>query len=332
MEKIFIIAEAGVNHNGNILLAKKMIDIAANAGADAVKFQTFITEYNISKYAPKAEYQLKTTNSSESQFEMIKKLELDVGAHRELNLYCQNKNILFLSTPFDYDSVDLLNSLRMEIFKIASSEITNLPLLRYIGRLKKRIILSTGMADLEEIEDALGILEEEGTNLENVTILHCNSEYPTPVEDVNLKAMATIKETFNTKIGYSDHTVGIEIPIAAAAMGATVIEKHFTLDKNMEGPDQKASLEPNELKKMVKAIRNIEVALGDGIKKPNKTEEKNKPVMRKSIVAKKDILKGELFTERNLAVKRPGSGINPMLWDEIIGNEAKKDYKMDELI
>jgi len=269
MGKIFIIAEAGVNHNGNVLLAKRLIDVAAKSGADAVKFQTFKTEQNISRHAPKAEYQLKATNSSENQFEMIKKLELGIEEHRELNLYCRNKKIMFLSTPFDFTSVDLLNSLNMEIFKIASSEITNLPLLRYIGKLKKRIILSTGMADLDEIGNALEIILEEGTNLKNLTVLHCNSEYPTPIEDVDLNAMITIKNKYNVNIGYSDHTVGIEIPIAAAAMGATIIEKHFTIDKNMEGPDQNASLEPKELNEMVKSIRNIEMALGEGVKIPS---------------------------------------------------------------
>ena len=331
--KTFIIAEAGVNHNGSLELAKKMINAAVEAGADAVKFQTFKAEKVISRYAPKAEYQKKTTTADESQLEMVKKLELDAAAHQTLINYCKKKNIRFLSTPFDLESIDLLNELGLDILKIPSGEITNLPYLRKIGALKKEIILSTGMADLGEIEDALDVLIKAGTARENITVLHCNTEYPTPFEDVNLRAMLTIKADFpGIQVGYSDHTPGIEAPIAAVAMGATIIEKHFTLDKNMTGPDHKASLEPDELKAMVRAIRNIEKALGSGIKTPSPSELKNMPIARKSIVAAKNIRKGESFTEENLTVKRPGTGISPMRWDEILGKYAQKKYVEDELI
>ncbi|AXH13461.1 N-acetylneuraminate synthase [Halarcobacter bivalviorum] len=332
MNKVFIIAEAGVNHNGKKELAKKLIDVASEAGADAVKFQTFKTENLVSKNAQKAEYQKQTTNKEESQFEMIKKLELDVDTHKELISYAQEKNIMFLSTPFDHDSIELLDDLGLEIFKIPSGEITNLPYLRQIGKLNKKVILSTGMADIGEIEDALDILISYGTKKENIIVLHANTEYPTPMEDVNLKAMVTIGNTFDIKFGYSDHTLGIEVPTAAVAMGAYCIEKHFTLDKTMEGPDHKASLEPDELKAMVRAIRNIEKALGSTLKKPSKSEAKNKEIVRKSIVAKTEIKVGEVFTEDKLAIKRPGNGISPMQWDEIIGTFAQKDYKEDELI
>ncbi|RAZ44673.1 N-acetylneuraminate synthase [Campylobacter hyointestinalis] len=332
MNKVFIIAEAGVNHNGSLELAKKLIDEAVVAGADAVKFQTFKAELCISKNADKAEYQKQTTDKNESQFDMIKKLELNEYAHTELIKYCKIKNIMFLSTPFDLQSVDLLNGFGLEIFKIPSGEITNLPYLRKIASLNKKVILSTGMANLGEIEAALEILTKNGTAKENITVLHANTEYPTPFRDVNLKAMLTIRGAFGVKVGYSDHTPGIEVPIAAVALGATVIEKHFTLDKTMPGPDHKASLEPSELQSMVKAIRNIEIALGDGIKKASSSESKNKPIARKSIVAKCDIKKGDLFSESNLTIKRPGSGISPMRWDEVIGLRATRDYKEDELI
>jgi len=332
MKKVFIIAEAGVNHNGSIELAKKLIDAASQSGADAVKFQTFKAEKLVSKNALKAEYQKQTTDGEESQFDMIKKLELDVNTHYELMAYCKSKNIMFLSTPFDNDSIELLNNLGLEIFKIASGEITNLPYLRKIGALKKQVILSTGMADIGEIEDALDVLAEAGTKKENITVLHANTEYPTPMEDVNLKAMVTIGKTFDVAYGYSDHTLGIEVDIAAVAMGASCIEKHFTLDKTMQGPDHKASLEPDELIAMVKAIRNVELALGSSIKKPSKSEMPNMQIARKSIVANKSIKKGEVFTQENLAVKRPGNGISPMRWDEIIGTFAIKDYQEDELI
>jgi N,N'-diacetyllegionaminate synthase len=330
--KVFIIAEAGVNHNGSLEMAKKMVEVAKEAGADAIKFQTFKAENLVTKNAMKAEYQKQTTNKNESQYEMIKQLELSFNDFKELKKYCDKKEIMFLSTPFDFESIDFLNNLGLEIFKIPSGEITNLPYLRKIGKLKKKIILSTGMADLGEIEDALDILINAGTKRENITVLHCNTEYPTPYKDVNLLAMNTIREAFKVNVGYSDHTLRVEVPIAAVAVGAKVIEKHFTLDKNMSGPDHKASLEPDELKEMIKAIRNIEIVLGDGIKNPSKSELKNKEIARKSIVAKKDIRKGEVFSEDNLTVKRPGNGISPMRWDEIIGKVASKDYKKDELI
>ncbi|WP_428026078.1 N-acetylneuraminate synthase [Arcobacter sp.] len=331
-EKVFIIAEAGVNHNGSVELAKRLIDVASESGADAVKFQTFKAEKLVSKHAQKADYQKETTDKNESQFDMIKKLELDMDTHKQLIAYCKTKNIIFLSTPFDHDSIELLNDLGLEIFKIPSGEITNLPYLRDIGKLDKKVILSTGMTDIGEIEDALDVLIAAGTKKENITVLHANTEYPTPMEDVNLKAMVTIGNTFDIAFGYSDHTLGIEVDIAAVAMGACCIEKHFTLDKNMEGPDHKASLEPDELKAMVKAIRNIELALGSCVKKPSNSEIPNMQIARKSIVAKMDIKKGELLYENNLAIKRPGNGINPMRWDEIVGSIATKDYKEDELI
>lgn len=329
---VFIIAEAGVNHNGSIKLAKKLIDIACDAKADAVKFQTFKTENLVSKNAEKAEYQKQTTGRRETQFDMIKKLELDADVHRELMEYCKKKDIIFLSTPFDSDSIDLLEELGLETFKIPSGEITNLPYLRAIGKLNKDVILSTGMSEMSEIEDALEILIQAGTQKENITILHANTEYPTPMEDVNLKAMVTIGKTFGVDYGYSDHTLGIEIDIAAVAMGAKVIEKHFTIDKTMEGPDHKASLEPAELKAMVLAIRNIEKALGDGVKKPSKSEKPNIKIARKSIVACRCIKKGEVLSESNLGTKRPGVGISPMRWDDIIGTVALKDYETDELL
>ena len=332
MNKVFIIAEAGVNHNGSIKLAKKLIDVACKAGVDAVKFQTFKAENLVSKNAQKAEYQKQTTDSEESQFDMIKKLELDVETHKELISYCNSQNIMFLSTPFDRESIELLNNLGLEIFKIPSGEITNLPYLRHIGKLNKKVVLSTGMADIGEIEDALDILIGAGTKKKNITVLHANTMYPTPMEDVNLKAMVTIGNAFDVTYGYSDHTLGIEVDIAAVAMGACCIEKHFTLDKTMDGPDHKASLEPDELVAMVKAIRNIEVALGSSIKKPSKSEMSNMQIARKSIVASSNIKKGEILTEKNIAVKRPATGINPMHWDEVVGTIATKDYQEDELI
>ncbi|MDF1874439.1 N-acetylneuraminate synthase [Sulfurimonas sp. SAG-AH-194-I05] len=330
--KVFIIAEAGVNHNGSLEIAKKLIDAAVEANVDAVKFQTFKTENVLSKHAQKAEYQKQTTDSSESQFDMIKKLELDVDTHNELISYCNLKNIMFLSTPFDLDSIDLLHNLKLKIFKIPSGEITNLPYLRKIGSLNKEIILSTGMADIGEIEDALDVLIKSGTLKENITVLHANTMYPTPMEDVNLNAMVTIGNTFDIAYGYSDHTLGIEVDVAAVAMGASVIEKHFTLDKTMEGPDHTASLEPYELINMVHSIRNIELALGSKVKKPSKSETPNIEIARKSIVAKTSILKGSTLTEANITIKRPGSGINPMRWDSILGSVATRDYKEDELL
>lgn len=332
MKHVFIIAEAGVNHNGSLDLAKKLIDVAVLAGADAVKFQTFKAVNLVSSSAPKADYQKKTTGGNESQLEMIKKLELDVTAHKELMAYCLEKSILFLSTPFDHDSIELLDELGLEVFKIPSGEITNLPYLRHIGRLDKKIVLSTGMSNLGEIEAAINVLTEAGSKRNNITLLHANTEYPTPMSDVNLNAMKTIGRAFSLAYGYSDHTNGIEVPIAAVAMGATVIEKHFTLDKTMEGPDHIASLGPEELVEMVRAVRNIEQALGSSVKQPSPSETKNIVVARKSLVARSNIKQGELFTEQNMTVKRPGSGISPMRWDEVIGTPAQKDYKEDELI
>ncbi|CAA6827004.1 MAG: N-acetylneuraminate synthase (EC [uncultured Sulfurovum sp.] len=332
MKYVFIIAEAGVNHNGSIELAKKLINVAVESGADAVKFQTFKAENLVSKSAQKAAYQKETTDNKESQFDMIKKLELDVNTHKELMAYCEEKGIMFLSTPFDHESIDMLNELGLKIFKIPSGEITNLPYLRHIGSLNKEVILSTGMADLGEIEDALDVLTTAGTDRDLITVLHANTMYPTTMEDVNLKAMQTIGTAFNIAYGYSDHTLGIEVDVAAVAMGATVIEKHFTLDKTMEGPDHKASLEPDELIAMVNAIRNIELALGLSIKKPSKSEIPNVEIIRKSIVASCDIKQGDILTEDNITVKRPGKGISPMRWDEIVGTVALKNYEADELI
>lgn len=330
--KVFIIAEAGVNHNGSIRLAKKLIDKAVFSGADAVKFQTFKAKNLVSKNAPKADYQKQTTNSRESQFDMVKKLELDERAHKELIVYCKEANIMFLSTPFDLESVNLLNELGLQIFKIPSGEITNLPYLRHIGSLNKKVILSTGMSDLKEIGEAIKILKNAGTLKENITVLHANTMYPTPMEDVNLKAMQTIQNKFDIAVGYSDHTLGIEVDIAAVAMGATIIEKHFTIDKTMDGPDHKSSIDPEELKAMVISIRNIEKALGSSIKKPSKSEKPNIIMARKSIVASKSIKKGELFTEKNITVKRPGIGISPMKWDTTLGKVAERDYQIDDLL
>ncbi len=330
--KVKIIAEAGVNHNGEIVLAKKMIDVAADAGADFVKFQTFKAEKLVSKNAAKADYQKKTTGEKESQLEMIKKLELDVASHKELMEYARLKGITFLSTPFDLESIDLLYELGVPLFKIGSGEITNYPYLKKMASKKLPVILSTGMSNLCDVENALRVLTENGLEKKQITLLHANTEYPTPMEDVNLRAMLTLKEAFKVNVGYSDHSLGIEVPVAAVAVGAAIIEKHFTLDKNMSGPDHKASLEPGELKAMVKAIRNIEKALGNGIKQPSNSEKKNMPVARKSIVASRDIEIGELFTEENITTKRPGTGISPMRWNEIIGRKAIKDFKPDDLI
>jgi len=329
---VFIIAEAGVNHNGSLETAKKLIDVAKKASANAVKFQTFKTENLVSKSAQKAEYQKQNTDNKESQFEMIKKLELDVDAHTKLIKYAQEKEIMFLSTPFDLDSIDLLDSLNLPIFKIPSGEITNLPYLRKIGALKKRVILSTGMSTMKEISEALDILINAGTKKDDICVLHANTEYPTPMEDVNLNAMLSIGKEFDIEYGYSDHTLGIEVDIAAVAMGASVIEKHFTLDKTMSGPDHKASLEPDELIAMVRAIRNIEIALGSDIKTPSKSESKNINISRKSLVAACNIKKGDTFTSSNVTAKRPANGISPMMWDKVLGSTSEKNYKEDELI
>ena len=329
---VFIIAEAGVNHNGSVDLAKQLIEVAVDSGADAVKFQTFKAESLVSKSAQKAGYQKETTDVSESQFDMIKKLELDVNTHKELIAYCQEKNIMFLSTPFDHDSINMLSELGLQIYKIPSGEITNLPYLKHIGSLSKQVILSTGMSTLEEVGDALTVLISAGTSKENITVLHANTMYPTPFEDVNLNAMLTIQQECGVTVGYSDHTLGIEVDIAAVAMGASIIEKHFTLDKTMDGPDHKASLDPGELRAMVLAIRNTEKALGSSEKKPSPSEIVNKDIARKSIVASRSIRKGEVLSVENIITKRPGTGINPMKWDEIIGTEVAKDFKKDELI
>ncbi len=331
-ERTLIIAEAGANHNGSVDIALELVDAAAEAGADVVKFQTGKADKVISKYAPKAQYQQKTTDAKESQLEMCRKLDLDYQVHLKLVNHCQKKGITFLSAPFDLDSIGMLGRLGLATLKIPSGEITNLPYLQKIGALKKRLILSTGMSDLSEIGTALDILVRSGTNKTDITVLHCNTEYPTLYTDVNLLAMLTIRDTFDIKVGYSDHTLGIEVPIAAVALGAIVIEKHLTLDQNMSGPDHKASLEPKEFKQMVLAIRNIEKALGDGVKKPSLSEQKNISVARKSIVAAKAIFKGEVFTQENITAKRPGTGINPMQWDRVIGAAAKRNFKEDELI
>lgn len=330
MERVFIIAEAGVNHNGDLNIAKKLIDAAADAGADAVKFQTFKADALVTNKAEKAQYQLETTEKSETQRQMLKKLELTAEMHEELIAHCREKNILFMSTPFDMSSIQLLKKFNMSIYKIPSGEITNLPYLREMASLGKKIILSTGMSTLEEIKEAVDILKKYGAA--DVCVLHCNTSYPTPFEDVNLKAMVTLMDILDLEVGYSDHTIGIEVPIAAVAMGATIIEKHFTLDKGMSGPDHKASLEPDELKQMVRCIRNIEKALGDGKKQVSASESGNMSVVRKSIVAAEKIHKGEIFTERNLTTKRPGMGISPMRWDEVIGKVADREYEMDEMI
>ena len=330
--KVFIIAEAGVNHNGSIDIAKKLIDAAVASGADAVKFQTFKAENLATKYAKKANYQKNLTNQKESQFDMLKKLELSKEMHIELINYSKIKDIKFLSSPFDFESIELLKDLGLKIFKIPSGEITNLPYLRHIGKLNKKIILSTGMSNIDEVKTALDILINSGTKKTNIIVLHANTEYPTPMEDVNLKAMLTIGKELEVNFGYSDHTLGIEVDIAAVAMGAKCIEKHFTLSCNMKGPDHKASLEPDQLKEMVKAIRNIERALGSNIKKPSKSELPNIQIARKSIVAKTKIKKGDILRENNITVKRPGGGISPMKWDNVLGTKATKDYNEDELI
>jgi len=329
---VFIIAEAGVNHNGNAELAIEMIDVASRSGADAIKFQTFKSENVISRFAPKAGYQKKTIDDNESQLEMIQQLELTVSDHQKLSAYCSQKKIHFLSSAFDLGSIDVLDELGLKLFKIPSGEITNLPYLRKIGALKKKLILSTGMAAMQEIKAALLVLESAGTGRENIILLHCTTEYPAPFEAVNLKAMLTLKTAFDMRVGLSDHTVGIEIPPAAVAMGACVIEKHFTLDKSMNGPDHQASLNPEELKNMVSAIRNVEMALGDGQKAPTPSELLNRDIVRKSIVAARDIKADEAYTAENLCVKRPGTGINPMRWDDIIGKKAPGVFKEDELI
>ena len=331
-QRTLIIAEAGVNHNGDLGLAKQLIDVAAEAGADLVKFQTFNANRLVTHEAKKADYQTKTTDGNDSQHEMLRRLELTPAMHNELIAHCALRNIGFLSTGFDIESVDLLVSLGQNQFKIPSGEITNLPFLRHIGRRGQPVILSTGMATLGEIEAAIEALEQAGTPRANLTVLHCTTEYPTPMAEVNLRSMLSIHNAFGVDVGYSDHTQGTEVAIAAVALGATVIEKHFTLDRNLPGPDHKASLEPAELQAMVSAIRNIEVALGDGIKRLTLSEARNKSVVRKSLVASQSIKAGELFSIQNVTTKRPGTGISPMGWDAVIGRKAVRDFTVDELI
>lgn len=326
---VFIIAEAGVNHNGSFDLACRLVDAAKLAGVDCIKFQTFKSENLVSNSAKKAQYQKATTGDG-SQVDMLKKLELSYSDFTRLKSYCDEVGICFLSTPFDFESINFLNSIDMPFWKIPSGEITNYPYLVALAKTGKPVVMSTGMCELHEIEDAIKVLKINGTK--SIKLLHCNTEYPTPFEDVNLKAMLTIKEAFGLEVGYSDHTKGIEVPVAAVALGATIIEKHFTLDRNMEGPDHKASLEPDELAKMVTSIRNIEAALGSGEKTPSPSEQKNIAIARKSIVAKKSIKAGELLSTENITVKRPGNGISPMRWNEVIGTKAIRDFIEDELI
>ena len=330
----YIIAEAGVNHNGSIERARAMVVAAASSGVDAVKFQTFNAETLVTRAAQKAGYQAAATGAQESQYEMLKKLELTPSDFHDLKMFCADNEVEFLSTPFDLATIDLLVDLGINKWKLPSGEMTNLPYLRKIGARGQEVVASTGMCDLDEVTAALSVLESAGTRREQITLLHCNTEYPTPMGDVNLRAMETLRSTFPglKGVGYSDHTLGIEVPVAAVAMGATVIEKHFTLDRNLPGPDHKASLEPSELAAMVKSIRNIEDALGSGVKNPSASELKNKPIARKSIVAAKRIAAGECFSEENLTVKRPGTGVSPMRWDELIGQPAKRNYREDELI
>ena len=329
---VFIIAEAGINHNGSISIAKKLIEVASRSGADAIKFQTYKTENLVTNYAKKANYQKKKNRKTESQFEMLKKYELSPKMHKSLITFCKKKKIIFLSSPFDIQSINFLNYLGIKTFKIPSGEITNLPYLKHIGKLKKKVILSTGMANMLEIKNAIDVLIKSGTAKKKITVMHANTEYPTPINDVNLRSMITIGKTFNISFGYSDHTLGIEVSVAAVALGAKCIEKHFTLNTSMDGPDHKASLEPNELKAMIKAIRNIESALGSTIKKPSKSETPNIKIVRKSLVASRDIKKGEIFTEQNLTAKRPGDGLSPFKIKKFLGKKSQKNYKKDQQI
>lgn len=331
-DKVIIIAEAGVNHNGDYELAKRMVRAAASAGADYVKFQTAVPELVISEIAPKAEYQKETTGVAENQLEMCRRIHLPLTDYEKLARLCREEGIGFMSTPFDLVSIDCLAPLDMDFWKIPSGEITNLPYLRKIASQKGRIILSTGMSELKEVKDAVAVLTHNGKSLNDIYLLHCTTQYPTPFEAVNLRAMETLRSLSPAAVGYSDHTVGIEIPIAAVAMGARIIEKHFTLDKSMEGPDHRASLDPDELAAMVSAIRKVEAAMGDGVKTVAEAERPNITIARKSIVASRDIKAGELLTEENITTKRPGNGISPMHWDEVIGKQADRDYRRDELI
>jgi len=330
--KVTIIAEAGVNHNGDIALALRLIDAAADAGADYVKFQTFKADRMVTRSANRAQYQIQNTGTSESQFEMLKRLELSEDAHAILIAHCKLRGIAFLSTGFDVESLNFLAGLQLQVFKVPSGELTNLPYLRHIGKLGRPVILSTGMATLSEVGAAISVLEQVGTKSDEITVLHCTTEYPAPMEDVNLRAMITLRDAFKVKVGYSDHTRGIEIPIAAVALGASILEKHFTLDRSLPGPDHAASLEPGELAAMIAAVRNVECALGDGVKRPSASEAKNIGIARKSLVASCQIRAGEAFTLENVAVKRPGTGISPMRLDEILLLKARRDYQTDELI
>lgn len=330
MERVCIIAEAGVNHNGDFNLAKQMVDAAKAAGVDYVKFQTFRPEKLVSKFAEKAEYQKETTGADESQLEMLQKLILSDDNFIELKYYCDEIGIGFISTPFDLESIDFLEKFNMDFWKVPSGEVTNLPYLEALAKTGRKVVMSTGMCDVDEINASVAVLEKY--NVPEIVLLHCNTQYPTPFEHVNLKAMATIAEKTGRTVGYSDHTQGIEVSIAAVAMGARVIEKHFTLDKNMEGPDHKASLDPEELKAMVSAIRNIEKSIGTGLKEPSPSEIANKAVARKSIVSARAIKKGERFSSENMTTKRPGNGISPMQWYSVVGETAKRDFQEDELI
>jgi N,N'-diacetyllegionaminate synthase len=329
---VLVIAEVGVNHNGCLDLAKQLVDVAVEAGANLVKFQTFRSENIVTRSAPKAQYQINNTDFSQSQYEMLQKLELTPKMHEELIEYCRNKKIIFFSTAFDIEGLDYLAKLGMKFFKIPSGEITNLPYLQHVGSFCGPIILSSGMATLGEIEKAVDLLENAGTSRSKITVLHCNTEYPTPMHDVNLRAMGTIREALGVAVGYSDHTLGIEVPIAAVALGATVIEKHLTLNRSLPGPDHKASIEPFEFQAMVRAIRNIEEAMGSSIKRPSPSEIKNIHIARKSLIASKPILAGEIFTLDNIAIKRPGTGISPMRLYEVIGRVAARNFSIDELI
>lgn len=330
--RVVIIAEAGVNHNGDLEIAKKLVDVAVDAGADFVKFQTFKAENLVTATAKMAEYQIENLMEEDTQFSMLKKLELSEDMHYELYRYCISKGIYFLSTGFDIDSLKFLKQFKLNLWKVPSGEITNLPYLEYIGNLNDSVVLSTGMANLQEVKDAISVLVKSGTNIRNITVLHCTTDYPTSFEDVNLNVLHTLRQELGVEVGYSDHTIGIEVSIAAVALGATVIEKHFTLNRDLPGPDHKASITPDELKMLVRQVRNIEKAMGGFVKTPSEREKKNITIARKSVVAKKKISKGELFSDENLAAKRPGSGISPMKWYEIIGTQAIKDYEKDDLI
>lgn len=332
MTRTLIIAEAGVNHNGELSLARQLVDVAADAGADVVKFQTFSADSLVTRSAGKAGYQTLATDASESQHAMLRRLALTRSMHDELIAHCKRRDIPFFSTAFDLESVDLLVELGLDSFKVPSGELTNLPYLRKIGAFGLPVIVSTGMASLSEVEAALNALESAGTSRDRITVLHCNTQYPTPMADVNLRAMLTIRDTFGVAVGYSDHTLGIEIAIAAVALGATVIEKHFTIDRTLPGPDHRSSLEPDELRAMVLAIRNVEIAMGDGVKRPSPSEAENVAVARKSIVAARPIATGEVLSADNLAVKRPGTGISPMQWDDVIGRPARRAFAADEAI